>query len=63
MLNSKVGISTDVTVFFEEDPNIEMDSFDGYSFAPETRQTMKFRTGFLPLMDKHPVGMTMRDSS
>ena len=54
---------TNVTVYYDEDPNIDTENFDGYSFDSTTLQEMKFTKDFLPLMSEQPVGMTLRDSS
>jgi hypothetical protein len=52
-----------VRVFVDDDPKIDTESNEGYSFDKEDLKSMEFRHSFLPLMSKMAVGATMNARS
>merc|ERR1712166_668884 len=52
-----------VRVFYDNDPKIDTESNEGYSFDKDDLKIMQFRKEFLPMMSKMSVGCTMNARS
>ena len=50
-------------MYVDDHPNINTDTYDGYSFRKDRVQSLPYAKDFIPKMSEKAVGYTMKDSS
>ena len=56
-------MDTNVFVYVDPDATNNHEDFSGFSFKPDTKELMSYRSEFLKQMSKNPVGMTLRHAA